>query len=243
MLINDLKNICISFSYPATNLTDLVSFYRNNSSLFSSNSVSFGFITLQLIKVCNVLSVIYIFIIINNLVRKDRLRNNMKYFICVALCVFISFLQSGRGAILKFIVSSIIIYGLILGKNSTSVNKDNKNSKLIKKIFLALIIVLPLFYFVAPLFGRNVHSSFFDYISSYFGCPIPSFNYHFNFLNDIRTDFFGEHIFYNFYYTLDKLNIIDFVGTRSLRFINVGSMWSNVYTGFYRSYIDFGLYY
>ena len=241
-IILDLKKICIMYSFNSSSLSEMISFYRYKSSLFSDDGVSFGFLTLQLIKVCNILSIIYIYIFVNNVVKEKNIKNNVVYAIPIVLCFILGFLQSGRAYILKYIVSAFIIYSVLLVKNDSNVTKKN-DRKILKKVIISLITILPLFYFILPLFGRSTSSSFIDYISFYFGCPIPSLNVFFN-SNVINVDrtLFGEHTFFAIYKFLDKVNLLDFDGVRSLNFIKFGTISSNVYTCFFRSYVDFNFF-
>ena len=238
LTIKELKKICATMSYNPKGISDMIAFYRQNSSLFSADAVNINIIVSQLLKVTNIMSIMYIYIIINNLINKDSFRKNIKYFIFIAFCIFICLLQTGRGALFKYIVGSFIIYTVLLYRKNKV--KKQTDFNIIKKIFLALIIVLPIFYFIGPMFGRSVHNSFVDYITFYFGCPIPSLNIYLNSPTIHTITYTGEHLFYNIYSVLNRFDIINFSVIRSLNFINVGGMYSNVYSGVFRGYIDFG---
>lgn len=243
-IIYDLKKVCLSNGLNTSNISLMIKFYREGSSLFTSSStstMSLNFISNQIIKVINVLCVLFMYVYFNNLIIKSK--NNTKYLFPIILCFLGSVFTSGRSSMLKFIVSGLMIFFVLMYvKNS---DKKNFILKFNKKIFSILaktaIIILPIFYLLLPLYGRTTTVNMIDYLTFYFGCPTPSFSIFLDHQLPV-TEFFGEETFTNIYSLLNKIHVLKYDRAQYLEFIWDFGMGSNVYSSFRRPYVDFGIF-
>lgn len=240
LVIKELKTICATNNCSANSLSDMVYYFRSNSSLFSSNALSFSFITSQLIKMCNVLMLIYIYAFFNTLLLNGGIKKAWFYILPAPLFGILCLLQSGRGVLMVYIVAAIVIFSfLFLKKNADNLGRAAK--KLAILLSTAIIAVLILFYSISPLLGRPARTSLVDYVSFYFGCSAPSLNIAARNGVDVNSNYFGENTFRGVYNALDKIGLIDYKAERSLPFVNLSGHYSNVYTSVFRSYYEFGI--
>jgi len=239
-IIFELGRMCNANSCQADSLPGLIYNYRNASSLFSSDATSFSFITSQLIKLCNITTLFYIYCFIKNFFSKDKVKHNWRYLLPLPLFAAICLLQSGRGVLMVYLVATLVFFVVFY----TRKHADNMK-RAIARLAIGLsglaLVTFILFYAVSPLLGRPARASFVDYTSFYFGCPTPTFNIAVKNNSSANSTFFGENTFRGVYGALDKLHIIDFKKERSLPFIDIRGFHSNVYTSAYRSFTEFGL--
>ena len=172
----EIKRICLHFGFDSNNLPQLLAFYRTKTSLFSTelinNSIDINFIVRQMKKLCDVVCIIFMYIVANNLIAKDKLKNIMIYSIPVILTLLVSLLSSGRSTMMHMIVGFVMMFLLIFRYKNKRFSKKN-----IFFIAVTLIIVLLSFYLIVPLLGRGTDKNIVSYISFYLGSPIPSFNH------------------------------------------------------------------
>ena len=190
-----------------------------------------NFFVKQMQKVCDVVCALFMYIVANNIIAKDKKKNIILYSIPLILALLTTLLKSGRSSLMRMLVGFVIIY-LIIYKY--------KNKKIPKKgyIYLLLILIISLvsFYFIGSLVGRNSSNDIIEYLTFYLGTPLPSFEY---FLHHppIRSSYFGYETFSNVYYFLSKIKLMNAFQIGSREFVN----GSNVYMSFRRYYFDFGI--
>ena len=244
LVIKNLNDICLSHSdCTATSLTGKINFYRFHTSLFSSDPIKFDFITRQLVRICSVLSAISAYIFVHNCFcqtkTKAKLKLALPYLLPSILALVVALLQSSRGGATVPIAELIIIYAAHLFQHQTA---RKATFKLLREGLIILAIALPVFYISLPLVGRQTNTNFVQYISFYIGCPIPSLNrYVTNGALPADNDYPGQNSFRGLYKFTNRLSITEEKREESLPFISLNGMRSNVYTGFYRFFTDFGI--
>ena len=241
LLILEIKRICNYYDFYSNNLGELLSFYRTKIGLFSTDlakdNIDINFIVKQFKKICDVLLVIYMYIVVNNIFAKDKLKRILIYSIPIILCLFVTLLNSGRSIMMHMIVALFMLIFIIYR------NKNSNDKKISRKIFgysfLAIGLSLIIFCVVLPIVGRSMGSNIYDYLTFYIGTSIPSLN---RFLANvpIHGPYIGNETFSGIYYVLNKLNIIEYLKAGSLEWTYFGSDASNVYTSFRRYFFDFG---
>lgn len=239
LIIKDLNSICREFSCNETSLAGMISFYRSKTALFSSNPVNFSKMTQRAIQITNILASFFIFTCVNNLVLKDGLNKNFKYIPIFIGVVAIGLLRSGRGSATTFIVAAIVSYMILFFRHNREERSNNK--RIISRIIPIAIIVLVLFYASAPIIGRAAKGSIADYITFYFGCPLPSLDIAIS--NEIypSTDSPLNNSLYGVGGILRKIGFDIPLQERTLPFINLTTYKSNVYTSVFRLLSDFNL--
>lgn len=222
------------------NISQMINAYRNDSPLFNSdnNTISVSTFAMQLYRMSEILAAILIYIVINNLVLKDKIKNNIKYLIGILIACIITLLLSGRSALVKFIIEAIIIYIIQYHKYQ----KEKIKKKVIAKfLVIGIAIILPIFYIIMPLIGRSQESNFVSYMTFYLGSPIPS-------LDEIiqrgeigNNKYFGQETFLGIESILDRLGVIDYYTPYQRQWIGFNNLSSNVFTGIKSYYSDFGI--
>lgn len=200
----------------------------------------FSMIASQLQKIVNVVAVLFTYLLLQNIVLR-RKKKNFAYAVIVALCIFTSLLSGARSTLLKtFLTGLAIYYFLTLKYIQRSMSRVSE--KFVRKMLIAIPIVLVLFWALRLFMGRNTRLdswNFMEYISFYIGGGIASLNDYF--ANPVRVDkMFGEETFAAIYSFLGKF-ISDIDVTRHLEFRRIGTINGNVYTAIRRYHNDFGL--
>ena len=186
-------------------------------------------------KTCDVLCVLWMYIFINNF-KKKNIKKNIMNFIPIILCLLCTLLTSGRSLLMHMFVSFLMMY--LIFKMIYSNKKEILN--LVKIIVICGIGSLLIFYFILPMTGRKTTANAFDYLTFYLGTPIPSFNKTIEKITPFENSF-GEDTFSGVYYTLNKLNIINYEKPTSHEWTNFKNFNSNVYTSIRSYYKDFGI--
>ena len=189
---------------------------------------------------------VYMFFYIKEIVYSEE--NKMKtiiknwYYLIPAITYFIQrFMESNRGSIINFILSSVVMFFLVYGvKNNW---KKTIKLKTIAGVSFAGIICLVIFYHSASLVGRVNSKGLVDYITCYCGGSIECYNLYVQEEDNIRA-IKGEETFTSPMNDLQKLKIID----RNLKIENYApfryykdNMIGNVYTSYKRWHHDFGI--
>ena len=223
-------------------LKDLMSWVRKNTgTTFSVSGVRFdegqSILTRGLNKISGVCQ--YIFPFCFALLCRDKKRRKECFLFGIGCLVLVAktILSTSRDAILHIILCIIITLFI------QDIRKGKKPIRLFRNYFFILLsflcLALPLFYFSTLLIGRGVGSKFIDYISFYFGAGIPSMQ----FALDHGLNFFsyiGEATFYGIYTWAYKLYLIPELSPYAGKFITLGSHASNIYTSYFRYFMDFG---
>ena len=238
-LVLEIKRICNYYNFNSNSIPKLLAFYRTKIGLFSTalarDNVDIHFIIKQMKKTCDVLCVIWMYIFFNNTSEK-KLKKNILNLIPIVLCLLCTLLTSGRSLMMHMIVSFLMMYLITRVTNY----KKKEIIKLVKIIGICGAGALLAFYFILPMTGRKTNANAFDYLTFYLGTPIPSFSKTIDKIEPFKNKF-GEDTFSGVYYTLNKLNIIDYQKPASHEWTNFSTFNSNVYTSIRSYYKDFGI--
>jgi oligosaccharide repeat unit polymerase len=221
-------------------LSNVIGAYRLLTPAFNSSAMETGVkintIYTQMFRACEIISLIFIYIIVNNLLAKDKFSNNIPYLVVVLLYIFLSFLLGGRANFLQSVVEAFMIW-LILYKRT----KKLSITDFIKIAVKIMIVVLPIFYFILPLFGRSTSVNLYNYITFYLGCPIPSFDVMLQ--NGItHSAHFGEMTLKGIQAFLNKFGLIDYYSLYERNWIYYSTgLYSNIFTAMFPPYVDFGI--
>ena len=221
------------------NIPQMINEYRNGTPLFegTSHSTSISTLAMQMYRASELFAYVFIFIIVNNLVLKDKLKNNIKYSILILLSIFITFLVAGRSSFVKMIIAGLFMFVVLYRKN----NKDLNKKLLLKIILIVGLIAIAIFYLIMPLIGRKQNSNFINYVTFYIGSPIPSLNEIIQRNEVERPEHFGQNTFKGIQRILDKFGIIDYYTPYQREWIGFDTLSSNTFTGIKTYYSDFGV--
>ena len=157
------------------------------------------------------------------------------------ICILTSLLIGSRMQLFIYIVYSFVILIILYGMKHSYKTILFKYWKKVLLIGLSCVI---LFYCLLPLTGRESKSNPIDYITFYFGAPIPTLNKYLE-TSQNKPNFFGEETFRGAQNIMFKLGLSDYIQPITTKWIsfNVSEdniMHSNIYTSGKRYYHDFG---
>lgn len=224
----------------SNNIPLMINSYRESTPLFnnSTKSTSISTFAMQLYRISEIIAIVFMYIIINNIICKDKLLKNAKYVIPIFCFIATSLLIAGRSALIRLIIAGVFLTLLLM--------KKYYHKKLnYKKIFLygmiIIILLVPLFYCIMPLIGRNQRTNIIEYVSFYVGSPVPS-------LNELivrdelgHSNFWGEETFKGIQAFLSKVNIIQNYSPYQNQWISFKNLSNNTFTGLKTYYSDFGI--
>lgn len=104
----------------------------------------------------------------------------------------------------------------------------------------ACCVAAVIFYASGSLVGRTASLDFVEYISFYFGCGTPALQYLLDSV-DLPVVAPGVRTFYYLFSVPYKLGLIDAYPSYSIAWVDMGGHGCNIFTGFARYYLDFGL--
>lgn len=238
--IIEIKRICNFYNFYSNSLRELLAFYRTKIGLFSTDLIKDGvginFFVKQMRKTCDVLFVIWAYILINNIRSKSKRKVLFYSSIPVLISLFSSLLTSGRSLMMHMVIAFIMMSLLFsLGKYDMK-----KNLKALGVIVASGMCALLLFYLILPLTGRETNHHFVEYTTFYLGSSIPSFS---KTIDDLpKTDYIGEKTFSGIYSSLGRYRVINYMKPSTHEWVKFPGFKSNVYTSFRNYYIDFGLF-
>ena len=185
---------------------------------------------------------IFLYIGINNIIIKRKLKGNILYFIPVALYMLDSLLTGARGY-LMYIVFAALIYSYFIMQRKTGWTYS-VSRKYIKIVCVVGIVGAIIFTLIGGSLGRTQNASLLLLISRYLGGGIALFN---DFLsgNPSHSNSFGAATFVTLYNFLSRRLGIDNPSLEYTQFefrYSQGTNWGNVYTPLRRYYTDFGAY-
>lgn len=230
---SEMKNIVINAGY---SMNALQYNFRRIVSVEKTNSISTMLILLT--KFLDGSAYVMAYIFINNvIICKEKIINNIIYTFPVLLFVVKTLLSGGRQDILRIAFFCIVSSYLLLQQKWKW--KLNISVKYIFISILAFSLVMPIFYFILTLTGRQSTRTFFQVFSTYIGGSI----YHFSsyVVDPIeKSSFWGNETFTPILNTLSSLGIIEYNNSVHLEFRYLGDILGNVYTFFRRPLQDFG---
>jgi len=218
----------------------MINEYRNLTPLFNNTekATSINTVAMQMYRASVLFAYIFIYIIINNILLKDKIKNNIKYFIPIVIIAITSFFIAGRTDFIRMVVAALFL-GIMLYKKVYPKRLKIKN--LLTIGIVAVIIILPLFYIIMPLIGRNQVDNFWDYITFYIGSPVPSLN-EIIARNEVgNSQHFGQETFKGIQGILSRFNLIDYYEPYQRQWISFNGLSSNIFTGLKTYYSDFGI--
>lgn len=173
---------------------------------------------------------------------KCKIKKRRSYYavsiLLLLTCAF-SLLKGGRDTVAHYVVAFLIV--LFAFYVFDSKNRNKTSFDFAKIGLVTIVIALPLFYFALELVGRTRSVPLFDYVSFYLGGGIPSLSYILDNPTLAPIDSIpGERTFTQFYALLDKIGIIGGINEYAGNYVRVGNHSSNIFTCFYRYYVDFG---
>lgn len=160
------------------NIPEMINKYRTMTPLFNADSsdISISTFLVQLVRVANLLGMFSLFIIINNLLLKDRIKNIIVYAGIVFLASIIMLFVAGRSCLIQYAIFGFGIAVVLRRKTKGNSKKEIKNRKrkTIRLTIASVGIVTILFYLIMPLIGRAQVGGPVGYVTFYLGNPLPS---------------------------------------------------------------------
>lgn len=227
------------------NLAQLISSYRDMTPLFNADDggISISTFAMQLVRVTNVLGLVFIYIVVNNLLAKDKLKYNFWYIGIVVLASVLMLFVAGRTSFVQYIFAATALFVLLYRRYYGKIRFSKKT-----KIILGVcgISMLALFYLVMPLIGRSQVSSMPSYVSYYFGNSIASFQKAMDENLLSQSEFFGEKSLPGVQQALNKIGLNnDYSAYQDVWVHYWGDtgnlMASNTFTGMEPYYVDGGV--
>lgn len=208
-----------------------------NSADGMQNGRGFSFISKQMSKVEFCVSYIAVYLLARAIVCHKK-RELLASFILGASCWGYSIISGSRGDMLyQGIAFAVVLYILLL-RNGRSAKE------LTLKFFIVgaiLGVVLSIgFWLSSALVGRKSSTGFVEYISFYYGCGLPSLESTFE-SSYITEVFPGLRTFYYIFALPYKMGLVADYPSYSIGWVTMGTHISNIYTGFARYYLDFGM--
>jgi oligosaccharide repeat unit polymerase len=212
-----------------TNLTFLGAYRASDSEI---NSI------LKLCLIINLsIAYYYLFAFIDNFIN-FRVKNK-KYLIPVVIHLISSTLSSGRMEILYTLITIVALsYIVYYQKHGWNLKF---NFKIIRKMILAGVLSIGLFFILGYFTGKSNMHSFYYIISLYIGSPVAALDY---FLSgfDYNLSNFGNETLIGVNNLLEMVGIeLSMANSRILPFVHLGNMPSrtNIYTSFRRVMSDY----
>lgn len=208
-----------------------------NSSEGIQAGKGFSFLSKQMTKVESCISYIAVYLLARAFVSRHK-REVVASLVLVGSCWAYVIVSGSRAEMLyQGIAFAVILYILLLRSGYSA-------RKLTVRFFLvgaALGIVLSIgFWLSSALVGRKTNSGFVEYISFYYGCGLPSLESILE-SGDIPQVVPGLRTFYYVFALPYRFGFISAYPSYSISWVNLGTHTSNVFTGFARYYLDFGI--
>ena len=197
----------------------------------------FSFLSKQMSKVELCVAYIAAFLLPRALVNRKR-KEAVASIVLAVMCWCYVLISGSRADVLwQGIAFAVILFILLLQKGCSA--------KKLTRIFLlagaALGIVLSVgFWLSSALVGRKTNSGFVEYISFYYGCGLPSLESILESRN-IPQVVPGLRTFYYVFALPYRFGLISAYPSYSISWVNLGTHASNIFTGFARYYLDFGI--
>lgn len=197
----------------------------------------FSFLSKQMSKAEGCISYIAVFLLAQAIVNR-RKKDICASFLLAASCWAYVIISGSRGDMLyQGIAFAVVLYVLLL-RNGYPVRKLTIRFFLtgaVVGIFLSIG-----FWLSSALVGRKTNSGFVEYISFYYGCGLPSLESILE-SGNIPQVVPGLRTFYYVFALPYRFGFISAYPSYSISWVNLGTHTSNVFTGFARYYLDFGI--
>lgn len=197
----------------------------------------FSILERQLEKVASAAGFVSVVLLALNCVR-GNIRGGLSAAAIFVLSSIFSLVSGSRTAIAYYVVAFLIALFIILVQ-------FGKPAKRIAAIMFAACVGAAvggsvLFYEASALIGREAASGPLEYISFYFGGGLPSFQYILD-GGQFAGLAPGVRTFYYLFAVPFKLGLIDAYPSYSIAWVDMGGHPSNIFTGFARYYLDYGI--
>lgn len=208
-----------------------------NSSEGLKLGVGFSFVERQLEKLVLAIGYVSSALVGYSLVKSDR-RSIALSVGTLLLCGIHVLVCGGRGQVVYYVVSAFASFSLF------KIMSGERPKVVLKKLVIVGTITgavgIVVFYLSSFLIGRAAGSGLLDYISFYFGGSVPSLQIILDNPELISSASPGVKTFYYLFGLPFKFGLIDEYPSYSLAWVHPGGNGSNIFTGFARSYFDFG---
>lgn len=208
-----------------------------NSSEGLKLGVGFSFVERQLEKLVLAIGYVSSALVGYSLVKSDR-RSIALSVGTLLLCGIHVLACGGRGQVTYYVVSAFASFSLF------KIMSGERPKVVLKKLVIVGTIAgtvgIVVFYLSSFLIGRAAGSGLLDYISFYFGGSVPSLQIILDNPELISSASPGVKTFYYLFGLPFKFGLIDEYPSYSLAWVHPGGNGSNIFTGFARSYFDFG---
>lgn len=197
----------------------------------------FSFLSKQMTKVESCITYLSVFLLARAFVYRNR-KEIVASFVLVSSCCCYVIISGSRGELLyQGIAFAVILYVFLLRRGHSA----KKLTLLFFFVGVVLGVVLSVgFWLSSALVGRKSNSGFIEYITFYFGCGLPSLESILQ-SNSLADVFPGVRTFYYLFALPFKFGLIDNYPSYSIAWVNLGGHASNIFTGFARFYLDFGM--
>jgi len=222
----------------------------SSSSLFFLKTVREGkmnegleisYIVQHMFSISEVISCIYIYIVLKNYVFFGKKEKNPIYLITVIVYSICTLMTTGRARLLNHIIYIVILYFVLYSKKRMWKNVGN-----IKMVFVSLISAcsfLGLFYLAGFLTGKSLnYNNFFDNIANYLGSSIYALNDFLQRKSFMTSEYFGSNTLFGIFAFMRKFGFTIPETSVPLEYIQCGYVVTNIYTAFRRYVQDFGMY-
>jgi oligosaccharide repeat unit polymerase len=219
----------------------MASYVRMNTmSSFSTDSIrigeGFSMVERQLEKVVKVVGYVSVLLAVKALVDKTP-RKLVWPIACLGVSLLFVLLTGGRGSFAFTIVSGLFAYNFLSIHKGQSARDASKT--IIKAGVVIALVGLPLFFLSSALIGRKASTGPVDYVSFYLGAGIPSLQHALD-EGIASAQYLGMNTFYGVYTLLYKIGILQDIPAYASNFFSLGGHGSNIYTMYYRYFVDFG---
>ena len=215
--------------------------YRAYSMSRVSFDTNISIIVSQMIKICNAISFVVLYIIANNVEYKKQnraynfLKNNWFYFVIVLINMIFYILLSARMGIIRMILS-FVFFDLVLMKGF---GHSFTYGEAIKKYLFLFILLFVFFSRIRFFIGRSTKMGIFQYLTFYAGGAVGCLQIYLNGAME-RARYFGQETFSGLYTIFSKLGVVNNI-SRAQPFVPLNAKTiNNIYTAFRRYYTDFG---
>lgn len=234
--------LAAEFGLDSTNLFNMLKSLRVELASFKTAksldwNYGYSFICRQLEKFISVAAYVFAVLLAKQLVSVGFKKKSLLLVLAYLASLINPLITGSRGSLVCQLLAFIYSYLLFAYEDHAT---KQKLGKILIIFGLAGTVLLVGFYGMAFFVGRLGSSSgLIEYITSYFGCGLPSFQL---LLADgnYESPMPGFFSFYTLFSLLYKFHFVSWYPSYSIAWVDAGSISSNIYGPFARYYLDFG---
>ena len=239
LVFKEVQRIAGTNSY-FTNIFYAYRIITSHSSDLTAEQYMNGIVS-QAMKIVIVSGFFYAYVYVNNvLINKEKIKKNILCLFPPILLSVMTLITGVRTNVLRLVVFIMIVWYILWQYKCGWTKKTSW--KFVKKLAIALILVLLLFSVLQSVLGRTGSTDLFSVVSNYAGGPIQHFN---QYIQDppSANEVFGQETFTGVWNALYKLKIVNqsFSAHEEFRYLT-DKDFGNVYTLFRRFIQDFGIF-